>query len=148
MTGKSASNTVINTMAKVKLSNKQLLTIFQVLSKLDPGLDPQNRTKSAFTFKAKASYVLARNFKRLRGIVDDLEKIRVDTFKKYRQGEEETLSGENAKQFTAEFQEVLDETVEFDFYTIDVNDLELDKNHVNMDVLSELLDTIVIGEIT
>jgi len=135
-------------MAKVKLSNKQLLTIFQVLSKLDPGLDPQNRTKSAFTFKAKASYVLARNFKRLRGIVDDLEKIRVDTFKKYRQGEEETLSGENAKQFTAEFQEVLDETVEFDFYTIDVNDLELDKNHVNMDVLSELLDTIVIGEIT
>ena len=135
-------------MAKVKLTNKQLLTIFQVLAKLDPGLDPQNRTKSAFTFKAKVSYALARNFKKLRSVIDDLEKTRVDTFKKYRTGEEENLTGEPAKKFTAEFQEVLDETLDFDFHTVDVNDLELDKNHVNMDVLAELLDTIVLGEIT
>lgn len=135
-------------MAKVKLTNKQLLTIFQVLAKLDPGLDPQSRTKSAFTFKAKVSYALARNFKRLRGVIDDLEKTRVDTFKKYRVGEEENLTGDAAKKFTAEFQEVLDETLDFDFHTVDVNDLELDKNHVNMDVLAELLDTIVLGEIT
>lgn len=148
MTDTDDLTTVTTTMAKVKLTNKQLLTIFQVLAKLDPGLDPQSRTKSAFTFKAKASYALARNFKKLRGVVDDLEKTRVDTFKKYRQGEEETLSGENAKQFTAEFQEVLDETTEFDFHTVDINDLELDKNHINMDVISELLDTIILGEVT
>lgn len=134
-------------MAKVKLTNKQILTSFQVLSKLDPGLDPNSRTRSAFAFKAKVTYALARNFKKLRSVVDDLEKTRVETFKKYRQGEEENLTGEAAKKFTTEFQEVLDEPAEFDFHSIDINELELDKNHVNMDVIAELLDTIIIGEI-
>ncbi len=136
-------------MAKVKLTNKQILNVFQVLAKLDPGLDPNSRTKSAFTFKAKVAYALARNFKRLRAVVDDLEKVRVDTFKKYRTKEdEEQLTGEAAKKFTAEFGEVLDEVVEHEFYTIDVSDLELDKNHINVDVLSELLDTIITGEVS
>ena len=136
-------------MAKVKLTNKQLFNVFQVLAKLDPGLDPQSRTKSAFTFKAKVSYAFARNFKKLRAIVDDLEKTRIETFKKYRTKEdEEQLTGEAAKKFTAEFGEVLDETIEFDFHTVDIGDLELDKNHINIDVLSELLDTILTGEIS
>lgn len=136
-------------MAKVKLTNRQILNTFQVLAKLDPGLDPNSRTKSAFTFKAKVSYALARNFKRLRGTVDELEKVRIETFKKYRSNEnEEQLQGEAAKKFTAEFSELLNEEVEFDFYTVDVADLELDKNHINVDVLSELLDTIVVGEVS
>lgn len=135
-------------MAKVKLTNKQLLNVFQVLAKLDPGLDPNSRTKSAFTFKAKVAYAFARNFKRLRATVDDLEKVRIDTFKKYRTSEEEQLTGDAAKKFTAEFGEVLDEVVEYEFYPVDVTDLELDKHHITMDVLSELLDTIITGEIS
>lgn len=136
-------------MAKVKLTNKQLINVFQVLAKLDPGLDPQSRTKSAFTFKAKVSYAFARNFKKLRAVVDDLEKVRIETFKKYRTKEdEEQLTGDAAKKFTAEFTEVLDEVVDHEFYQVDAADLELDKNHINLDVLSELLDTIVTGEVS
>lgn len=130
-----------------KVSNKQILNIFQVLSKLDPGLDEKNRTKSLFNFKAKASYALARNYRKLRSTVDDLEKVRVDTFKKFRTGEEETLTGDNAKKFNVEFTELLETQVDFTFYTVEVADLELEKNSITVDVLAELLDTIVVGEV-
>ncbi len=135
-------------MAKIKTTNKQLFNTFQALSKLDPGLDPKSGAKSAFNFKAKVSYALARNYKRLRGVVDDLEKARVATFQKYRsEAQEETLKGDAAKKFTAEFTELLDSETDFEFYTIDAVDLELDKNNINVDVLAALLDTIITGDI-
>ena len=131
-----------------KVTNKQVLALTQLISKLDPGLTPENRAKSAFQFKAKVTYGLARNFKHLRAVVEDLEKARLETFKKYRVGDEETLTGEAAKKFQAEFQEVLDEEAEVKFHQINVADLELDKNFIAAEVLAELLDTIVIGEVT
>ena len=129
-----------------KITNKQLLAVFQILTKLDPGLDANNRTKSQFEFKAKVSYGLARNFKNLRAVVDDLEKVRVDTFKKYRTGEEETLNAEAAKKFNKDFSEVLEDTVDFPFHAININEFELDKNHVSTEVLGELLDLVITGE--
>ena len=135
------------TMAKLK--NRQVLQIYQALLRLDPGLDPQNKGKSAFIFKAKVAYTLARNFRNIRPVIDDLERIRVETFKKYQPSlEVETLTGEAARKFSVDFGEVLNEEVEFTFVKIDVNDLELDKNTINVDILAELMDVIIIGEIT
>lgn len=132
-------------MANITVTNRQILQLQQLLGRLDPGTS-DNRAKSAFSFKAKVAYAFARNLKRLKNVVEDLEKTRVDTFKKYRVGEEETLTGEAAKEFNKEFGEVLDETVDFKFHSVDINELELDKNNVNTEILAELLDTIVVGE--
>lgn len=130
-----------------KVTNKQILMLFQVLSKLDPS-DSTNRTKSAYQFKAKVVYALARNFRRLKQVVEDLEKSRLVTFKKYQIDNEETLMGDAAKAFNKDFNELLETTVDFEFLTINIQDLELDKNSISMDVIAELLDYIIVGEIS
>jgi hypothetical protein len=136
-----------------KITNKQALTLYQALNRLDAGDAPGSsngqagKARSAFSFKGKATYAFARNLKRLKAIVEDLEKARVETFKRHRQGEEESLTGAAAAAFTIEFQEVLDTVNEVEILQIDVADLDLDRNPVAADVLAELLDTVVTGEL-
>lgn len=134
----------------MQLKNKQIIALFNAMSKLDPTLDKDNpnKGKSTFTFKAKASYALARNYKKIRGIVEDIEKTRVETFMKYSNGETDKLTGEAAVKFAKEFNELLEQTSPVELHTIDVNDLELDKNPVAItDLLSELADVMVVGEV-
>lgn len=131
------------------LTNKQALSLYQALFRLDPP-DTQgqpSKNRPSYLFKGKATYAFARNLKKLKSVVEDLEKVRVELFKKHRTGEEESLSGAAATAFTAEFQDVLDMKQDIALLQVDVADLDLDRNPVPADVLAELLDAIVTGEI-
>ena len=133
-------------MVNITLTNKAVIELFQALTKLDPGLEDY-KAKSAFSFKAKVIYSLARNFKTLKYVAESLDIARIATFKKYQVGEELTLQGEAAANFTKELNEVLDQLVTLPLHQVDVNDLELDRNKVTVEYLGALVDTIVIGEL-
>lgn len=124
----------------VNISNRQVLTLLQILIKLDRS-DPKESVKNRFS--AKVIYALAKNCRQLRSHAEDLEKTRVATFKKYQQQGEETLTGEAAKKFQAEFGQLLDEKIPITFYTVSIDDLDLNTNQIPIDVLTELLGTIV-----
>ena len=103
-------------------------------------------TDDKHKFKAKVALDLSRNFKNIREVATEIEQIRLKTFAKYRQDNEETLTGEAAMAFHKEFSEVLNAETEVALIPIKGEDLDLETNSISIQtVISVLLDNVIVA---
>jgi len=132
----------------MELKQHQVISLFQALGKLDSGgTDGKPTNVSNFKFKASAIYGLSKNLRKLKTAVEDIEKARVATFKKYQDTpDQESLKGDALQKFVKEYNDFLDTSTTVNLYSIKLSDLDLDTNKVSIPVLSELLDTIVVDD--
>lgn len=134
-------------MISMKLKNYQVLSLFQALTRLD---DPDSGKKDVksepavkFKFKATVLYALAKNHRKTKNAVEDIEKTRSRLFKKYQSDNEDELKGDKAKEFVNEYNAFLEESTDLDVFQINVDDLELDKNSIPIQIMSELVGTVI-----
>jgi hypothetical protein len=122
----------------MKIKNLQIQILHNVLCRLEP-LD-----KPAFVFSGKVRYNIARNIKLLSQVVSDIENMRIKLVtEKLKPGESE-LTGTSRIDFLRDFNGVLETETDIDLIIMKISDLDLDKNQIQVGLLSELVDVLFI----
>lgn len=133
----------------MNITKNKIIILRDVITNLsDAATSETNKAKlPKMNFKGKVLYALTKNYKKLDSIFEDVEKTRVTLVRKYNPDNKEQIPDENRNNYTKEIIELLDEVENIEFHQIDVNDLELDKNQIPVQMLSQLMDTVVAGEL-
>lgn len=118
-----------------------------VLSEWDKDGHETKRTARCI-FDGITTYRLGKNLKLLKAESASITEAREGMFRQRDPDGEGALKGKVAVEFQRELKKLLNETVELDLLEIPIADLKPGKNPIGADVLSELIGTILTGEIT
>lgn len=130
----------------MKLTIKTALILQNALQRLEA---PATGTtgKSEFAFPGKVIYSIARNLTLLKPMAEDLEKSRLAIIRQLTPEGAAGVPEDKIPEFRAEWDAILATETDIALKTIAIGDLNLDANRIRSDVLAELLDTIITGEL-
>jgi len=138
----------------MKLKIKHILVINQCLLNLDPpsaqkqkAPDATAKEAKSYDFSAKVAFRMVTNLGRTQITVDDVEAVRQKTIGKYVAAGETQISPDKVGAFQAEFLPMLEMEQDIDLLTIDVKELDLDKNKVPWSDLAPLIGKVIVGEL-
>ncbi len=130
-------------MAKVKISNRDILTSVEALSLLDRADD---KGKPVFTFSASTRLSLAKKKRRLAGMADDINKTTTAFLRQFDISGLRNPDGspkddvENIKKYNAVVEPLFTEEVEIEIGLLKYDDLTNgDKNQIPVGVVTALL---------
>lgn len=126
------------------LTIKTALSLQNALQRLE---SPAAPGKSEFAFPGKVILAIARNLRLLKPISDDLEATRLALIKQFTPAGAAGVPEDKIAAFRAEWEAILGTETDIELKTIAVDALNLDTNRIRSDILADLLDTIVTGDL-
>jgi hypothetical protein len=119
------------------------LTRRTVIDLADAHISLEQSSERTFKFSGKTRYKIAKNTRILRGVSQDISKKRDEfIFKHSPTGKIEQGTPERTA-FTEEYSAYLDESVDVNVLTYNLDELDLDTNQIPNSVLPGLLDLVL-----
>lgn len=120
----------------MKVKRSEILMLNNALAQLDN--TASDKETVAYKFSAKVMYSLYRNLTKVRQMVEDIEKIRIATVKKYIKEGEQAVSDKDMPKFSAEWHTFIEGEEEVSLEKVKLSELDLDKNSIPLYMLANL----------